>query len=78
MRGLAIKRLERHGTIRGAKIDADAEFRLRHRSPYFNSRTEFSCPAAAHARQLSCRIETRFQRYALLAGCIPRASSHKR
>ena len=32
MRGFAIKRLERHGTIRGAKIDADAEFRVRHRS----------------------------------------------
>ena len=30
MRGLAIKRLERHGTIRGAKIDADTEFRVRH------------------------------------------------
>src|SRR5580693_3268871 len=31
MRGVALKRLEPHGTIRGAKIDADAEFRVRHR-----------------------------------------------
>jgi hypothetical protein len=30
MRGFAIKCLERHGTIRGAKIDTDAEFRVRH------------------------------------------------
>ena len=95
MRGVAIKRLEGHGTIRSAKIDANAEFRVRHRSlsdferkaedrlpvngqksvpvttgslklrfaerfsevklrKYclsFNSRTELSCPTAAHARQ---------------------------
>ncbi len=31
MRGVAIKRLERHGTIRGAEIDANAVFRVRHR-----------------------------------------------
>jgi hypothetical protein len=30
MRRFAIKHLERHGTIRGTKIDADAEFRVRH------------------------------------------------